>query len=74
MSAARAVPNLISSVDDSRSAILQELETAARRPTELLELLGDRFSDFQVKDALLSLLRDGEVVLTSDRHLKRSAT
>lgn len=48
--------------------IIDELGVPAR-PIELLERLGGRYSDFEIKEAVLRLLRDGVLELTSDRRL-----
>jgi hypothetical protein len=70
MCAARAIPESIMLSDEARDAILRELLDAPLRPTELLARLGDRFSDFEIKETLLRLLHEGALVLTSDRQLK----
>jgi hypothetical protein len=60
--------------DEARDAILVDLEASGpSRPTELLAKLGERFSDFEIKEAVLRLLREGTVVLTSDRQLRKAA-
>jgi hypothetical protein len=51
-------------------AIIGELRANPARPIELLERLGGRFSYFDIKEAVLRLLRDGDLELTSDRRLK----
>ncbi len=71
---AKAVPESIVMSDDAKEAILDELEAEGpSRPTELLSRLGERFTDFEIKEAVLRLLREGEVVLTSDRQLTKAA-
>jgi len=55
---------------DVRDSILAEIQAGATRPTELLNRLGDRFPDFEIKEGLLRLLQEGLIELTSDRHLK----
>jgi len=60
--------------DEAREAILEDLEASGpSRPTALLSRLGERFTDFQIKEAVLRLLREGTVVLTSDRQLTKAA-
>jgi len=71
MCTAKAVPELIMT-DEAKDAILRELQVHPSRPTELLETLGDRFTDFEIKEALLRLLHEGVLVLTSDRQLHLS--
>ena len=70
MCAARAIPEPIAMSDAARQAILRELADKTSRPTELLDKLGNRFTDFEIKETLLYLLNDGTLVLTSDRKLK----
>jgi hypothetical protein len=74
MCAAKAIPELRMTSAAVRNAIINELSNGSSRPTELLEKLGDRFSDFEVKEALLNLLHEGTLVMTSDRQLKISGT
>ena len=50
-------------------AIIDELRAHPSRPTELLERLGGRYADFDIKEAVLRLLRDRRLELTSDRML-----
>jgi hypothetical protein len=70
MCAARAIPEPMAMSEAAREAILQKLAEKPSRPTELLNALGDRFTDFEIKETLLYLLNDGILVLTSDRNLK----
>jgi|HubBroStandDraft_5_1064220.scaffolds.fasta_scaffold136837_2 hypothetical protein len=72
MCTAKAIPELMTMSDDAKDAILHELREGASRPTELLAKLETRFTDFEVKEAILRLLHEGELVLTSDRKLKVS--
>jgi hypothetical protein len=72
MCAARAIPESIAISDAAKTAVLQELQAEPSRPTELLAKLENRFSDFEIKEAILLLLHDGVLVLTSDRQLKVS--
>jgi hypothetical protein len=55
-------------------AVIEELQVHPARPTELLERLGGQYSDFEIKEAVLRLLRDGALELTSDRQLRVSTT
>jgi hypothetical protein len=71
MYTARAVPESMMS-DDAKDAILSELRERPARPTELLAKLENKFTDFEIKEALLRLLHEGTLVLTSDRRLKLS--
>jgi hypothetical protein len=74
MCTAQAVPEHITMSDEAKDAILKDLEASGpQRPSALLERLGDRFSDFEIKEAVLRLLREGTLVLTSDRQLTRAA-
>lgn len=70
MCTAKAIPELMTISETAKDAILQQLKVGPRRPTELLAILGDHFTDFELKEAMLSLLHDGILVLTSDRQLK----
>lgn len=73
MCTAPAVPEINVS-DAAKNAILEYLQSSGpSRPTELLSRLGNEFTDYQIKEALLSLLRDGTLELGSDRQLKRAA-
>lgn len=71
MCAARAIPESLLTVGDTaKSAILRLLAERSARPTELLGRLGDEFTDFELKEALLGLLQEGSVAMGSDRTLK----
>jgi hypothetical protein len=72
MCVANAVPELTMAALQTRvkDAILGHLANGATGPIELLDALGQQYSDYQLKEALLRLLRDGAVVMTSDRKLK----
>lgn len=72
MCTARAIPEPMAMSDAAKDAILRELQAAPTRPTELLARLENRFTDFEVKEALLRLLHEGVLELTSDRQLKIS--
>ncbi len=72
MCTAKAIPESMTMSDDAKDAILSELRGGPARPTELLAKLENRFTDFEVKEALLRLLHEGTLVLTSDRQLKVS--
>jgi hypothetical protein len=74
MCTAKAVPESITMSDEAKDAILGDLEASGpSRPTELLSRLGERFTDFEIKEAVLRLLREGAVVLSSDRQLTKAA-
>ncbi len=70
MCTAKAIPESMTMSDAAKDAILKELAAGPSRPTELLAKLGDKFTDFALKEALLRLLHEGTLVLTSDRQLK----
>ena len=73
MCTAKAIPDPTTMSDAAKDAILEELEAGPSRPTMLLSRLGDRFTDFEIKEAVLRLLREGTLVLTSDRQLTKAA-
>jgi hypothetical protein len=70
MCTAKAIPESMTMSDAAKVAILDELAAQPCRPTELLAKLGDRFTDFELKEAMLRLLQQGALVMTSDRLLK----
>jgi hypothetical protein len=70
MCTAKAIPESMTSSDAARDAILQDLTAGPSRPTELLAKLGNGFTDFELKEAVLRLLSEGVVVMTSDRRLE----
>lgn len=71
MCTARAIPESIMTMSEApRDAILHQLALEPSRPTELLGKLGENFQDFELKEAMLRLLHEGAVVMTSDRKLK----
>jgi hypothetical protein len=72
MCTAKAIPESLTMSDAAKDAILCELQSGPSRPTELLAKLENRFTDFEVKEAVLRLLHEGALVLTSDRKLKMS--
>ena len=70
MGTARAIPGFIETGSDAaKDAILRQLALQPCRPTELLSTLGATFTDFEVKETVLRLLREGTVLVTSDRRL-----
>ena len=50
--------------------ILEELQQKALRPTELLNILGDKYSDVVVKEAVLRLLQERVIEMTPNRQLQ----
>jgi hypothetical protein len=59
-------------IETLKAAVIRELDEHSRRPTELLITLGDNYPDNRIKEAVLRLLQEGRVELTSDRHLQIS--
>jgi hypothetical protein len=57
-------------LDTVKHSVLEELQRQALRPTELLDLLGDRYSDAAVKEAVLRLLQERLIQMTPDRQLQ----
>jgi len=70
MCTAKATLESLTMSDTAKNAILEQLSLRPYRPIELLESLGNQFSDFEVKEAVLRLLQEGTVVMTSDRRLR----
>lgn len=56
-------------VDTLKNLVLRELERSALRPTELLSILGDRYSDEVIKEVVLRLLQERRIEMTSNREL-----
>jgi hypothetical protein len=59
-------------LDTVKHNILEELQQKALRPTELLNILGDKYSDVVVKEAVLRLLQERVIEMTADRQLQLS--
>ena len=57
-------------LDMVKHSVLEELQRKSLRPTELLDLLGERYSDVVVKEAVLRLLQERLIQMTSDRQLR----
>lgn len=57
-------------LDAVKHSVLGELQQKALRPTELLDLLGDKYSDGAVKEAVLRLLQERLIQMTPDRQLQ----
>ena len=57
-------------LDTVKHNILEELQQKAIRPTELLNILGDKYSDVVVKEAVLRLLQERVIEMTADRQLQ----
>lgn len=58
--------------DALKLVVLEQLKQKALRPTELLSILGDKYSDVVVKEVVLRLLQEQSITLTSDRQLQLS--
>lgn len=56
--------------DSVKLVVLRELEHTARRPTDLLNILSDRYPDVVVKEAVLRLLQDQSIKMTPDQQLQ----
>ncbi len=59
-------------LDTVKHNILEELQGKALRPTEILDILGDKYSDVVVKEAVLRLLQERVIEMTADRQLQRA--
>jgi hypothetical protein len=57
-------------LDTVKHNVLAELQRKPLRPTELLNLLGDKYSDAAVKEAVLRLLQERLIQMTPDRQLQ----
>jgi len=57
-------------LDTVKHNVLEELQRKALRPTELLNILGDKYSDVAVKEAVLRLLQERLIQMTPDRRLQ----
>jgi hypothetical protein len=57
-------------LDTVKHNVLKELQRTALRPTELLNILGDKYSDVAVKEAVLRLLQERLIQMTPDRQLQ----
>ena len=57
-------------LDTVKHNILEELQGKALRPTEILDILGDKYSDVVVKEAVLRLLQERVIEMTADRQLQ----
>jgi len=60
-------------LDLVKHSVLEELQQRALRPTELLNVLGDRYPDVAVKEAVLRLLQERSIQMTPDRQLHLAA-
>ena len=61
---------IVIDLDMVKHLVLAELEQKALRPTELLNILGEKFPDVVVKEAVLRLLQDQSIKMTPDRQLQ----
>jgi hypothetical protein len=57
-------------LDTVKHLVLTELEQRPLRPTELLGILGDKYPDVAVKEAVLRLLQERLIKMTADRQLQ----
>jgi hypothetical protein len=53
-----------------KERVVTELEHNPRRPTQLLDLLGEGYSDTLIKEAVLRLLQEGRIAMTASRELR----
>jgi hypothetical protein len=56
--------------DSVKQAVLDELELRALRPTELLNVLADRYPDRVIKEGVLRLLQERSIKMTPDQQLE----
>jgi hypothetical protein len=57
-------------IETLKADVIRELDEQSRRPVELLTSLGNSYPDDRIKEAVLRLLQEGRIELTSDRHLQ----
>ena len=57
-------------LDAIKHNVLEELQRKALRPTELLDILGDKYPDVAVKEAVLRLLQERLIRMSPDRQLQ----
>jgi len=57
-------------LDTVKHNILEELQGKALRPTEILDILGGKYSDEEKKEAVLRLLQERVIEMTADRQLQ----
>jgi len=53
-----------------KESVLVELGHNPRRPTELLTILGSRYSDPIIKEVVLRLLQEGRIQMAENRTLR----
>jgi hypothetical protein len=59
-------------IETLKADVIRRLEERSRPPIELLTTLGDNYPDDRIKEAVLRLLQEGRIELTSDRVLRVS--
>jgi hypothetical protein len=59
----------VSNLEVVKQLVLAELERKALRPTDLLTILGDKYSDVVVKEVVLGLLQEHSIKMTPDQQL-----
>jgi hypothetical protein len=57
-------------LDVVKRLVLTQLEQTALRPTDLLTILGDKYPDTAVKEAVLRLLQERLIEMTADQKLQ----
>ncbi len=57
-------------IDTLKADVIRRLCERSRRPIELLASLGDNYPDDRIKEAVLRLLQEGDIEVTSDRLLR----
>jgi hypothetical protein len=61
---------MVVDLDAVKHCVLEELQQRALRPTELLNVLGDKYPDSVVKEAVLRLLQERLIRMSADRQLQ----
>jgi hypothetical protein len=61
---------VLADLNEIKAAVIGSLQKQATRPTELLASLAHEYPDSSIKEAVLRLLQEGAIELTTDRRLR----
>lgn len=59
----------VADVEALKHEIVRRIDTESWRPTDVLKALQESYPDSEVKEAILQLLQEGKIELSSDRRL-----